>query len=82
MKDRVELTVKDGTVGTILEVGAEELVETPIDGHASRSAWYPGRRSVASIDARSASMARLSRDFIVPTGIPRVAAASARERSR
>ena len=70
------------SVGTVAEVGAEELVEVWSRVHASRSGVSVVGRASASMEARSALMARLSRDFIVPSGIPSVAAASAKGRSR
>ena len=59
-----------------------ELDGEPVVHHAICSRTRDGFRSSASMAARSAWVARLSRDFVVPSGIPIACAASASGRSR
>ena len=59
-----------------------ELDGKSVVHHAIRSPTRNGSRSSASIAARSALVARYSRDLVVPIGIPIACAASASGRSR
>ena len=82
IEDRVELAVDHGPVGKVIQRRAKGQLEITRCAHARCSALYRGRRSSASSEARNALSERFSRDFRVPTGTPRVAAASASDRSR
>jgi hypothetical protein len=82
IEDRVELTIDHGPVGKAFKRCAEGTFEIRRDAHARCSALNDGIRASASSEALNAVRDRFSRDFIVPSGTPSVAAASVRGRSR
>ncbi len=79
--DRRQAAVPGALVRGLQQV-LSELDGEAVVHHAICSRMRAGSRSSASIAARSALVARLSRDFVVPSGIPNACAASASGRSR
>ena len=76
----------EASVARALVAGREEMLSElhgkAVVHHAICSRMRAGSRSSASMAARSALVARLSRDLVVPSGIPIACAASASGRSR
>ena len=82
IEDRLELTIDDVPIGKAIERCAEGTFEIRRGTHARCSALNDGIRASASSEALNAVRDRFSRDFIVPSGTPSVAAASVSGRSR
>ena len=76
------MTIADGPVGKALKCCAEGTFEIRRGIHAGCSPLKDGIRASASSEALNAVRDRFSRDFIVPSGTPSVAAASVGGRSR
>ena len=66
----------------VIEPRTKQRIELSIRAHATPPFGSGDTRSWASTAARSAWVARLSRDFMVPSGMAMTSAASASGRSR
>ena len=82
VEDPVEIPERRGRQGVGLEPAGERSVEVVVVGHAIDSLATIGVRSSASIAARRAAEARLSRDLKVPSAMSRTIAASASDRPK